>query len=117
MTITPVWHPGPVSGRPSLPLRSGHRRIDTRLPRCQKTLRQRDPGWRSRSHATRPRPRWAAPQIACCFAVVVRLSFSGPGASSAQCAERRADLLGEELRLFPGGEVAALVDLVVVDEV
>src|SRR5215470_14920646 len=36
---------------------------------------------------------------------------------SAQCAERRADLFGEELRLFPGGEVAALGDLVVVDEV
>src|SRR5215472_1204459 len=35
----------------------------------------------------------------------------------AQCPERRADLFGEQLRLFPGGEVAALVDLVVVDEV
>ena len=35
----------------------------------------------------------------------------------AQCPERRADFFGEELRLFPGGEVAALVDLVVVDEV
>src|SRR5262245_23750549 len=35
----------------------------------------------------------------------------------AQCPEARADLFGEELRLFPGGEVAALVDLVVVDEV
>src|SRR5215831_2348999 len=34
----------------------------------------------------------------------------------AQCPERRADLFGEELRLFPGGEVAALVDLVEVDE-
>ena len=29
----------------------------------------------------------------------------------------RAELLGEELRLFPGGEVAALVDFVEVDEV
>src|SRR5215467_5988071 len=28
----------------------------------------------------------------------------------------RAELFGEELRLFPGGEVAALVDFVVVDE-
>src|SRR5262244_147636 len=37
--------------------------------------------------------------------------------ASAECAERRADLFGEELRLFPGGEVAAPVDLVVVDEV
>ena len=31
--------------------------------------------------------------------------------------EPRADLVGEELRLLPGGEVAALVDLVEVDEV
>jgi hypothetical protein len=31
--------------------------------------------------------------------------------------EARPDLFGKELRLFPGGEVPALVDLVVVDEV
>ena len=31
--------------------------------------------------------------------------------------ERGAEFLGEELRLLPGGEVAALVDLVVIDEV
>src|SRR3712207_2747073 len=31
--------------------------------------------------------------------------------------ERGADLLGEQLRLLPGGEVASLVDLVPVDEV
>src|SRR3954467_7747458 len=31
--------------------------------------------------------------------------------------ESRADLLGEEGRLLPGGEMPALVDLVVVDEV
>src|SRR5215472_7558143 len=43
--------------------------------------------------------------------------LSGLALPSAQCAEARADLFGEELRLFPGGEVAALVDLVVVDEV
>src|SRR5262249_45890136 len=42
---------------------------------------------------------------------------SGPALPSAECAERRADLFGEELRLFPGGEMAALVGLVVVDEV
>src|SRR5262249_20311020 len=35
----------------------------------------------------------------------------------AKCAERGAHLLGEQLRLFPGGEVAALLDLVEVDEV
>src|SRR5690242_631513 len=116
MTITPVWHPGPVSGRPSLPLRSGHRRIDTRLPRCQKTLRQRDPGWRSRSHATRPR-RLGCPADGLLFRGGGATVVFRPGASSAQCAERRADLFSEELRLFPGGEVAALVDLVVVDEV
>src|SRR5207248_5721485 len=31
--------------------------------------------------------------------------------------ERRTDLFAEELRLFPGGEVPALVDLVEVDDV
>src|SRR4051794_8203640 len=36
---------------------------------------------------------------------------------SSQWAERCAQLLGEELRLLPGGEVAALVDFVEVDEV
>src|SRR5215472_9543821 len=35
----------------------------------------------------------------------------------AQLLERRPHLGGEEVRLFPGGEVAAPVDLVVVDEV
>src|SRR5499427_7336419 len=55
--------------------------------------------------------------LACCFAAVARLSLVRLALRSAQCAERRADLFGEELRLFPGGEVAALVDLVVVDEV
>ena len=30
--------------------------------------------------------------------------------------EARADLFGQELRLFPGGEVPALFQLVVVDE-
>src|SRR5215471_11006779 len=56
-------------------------------------------------------------RLACCLAVVAGLSLSGLALRSAQCAERRADLFGEELRLFPGGEVAALGDLVVVDEV
>src|ERR671939_638143 len=35
----------------------------------------------------------------------------------AERSERRADLLSEELRLFSGREVAALVDLVEVDQV
>src|ERR687898_420695 len=39
------------------------------------------------------------------------------GPRSTQRPERGADLLTEELRLLPGGEVAALVDLVVIDEV
>src|SRR5215467_12821727 len=56
-------------------------------------------------------------RLACCLAVVAGLSLVRLALRSAQCAERRADLFGEELRLFPGGEVAALVDLVVVDEV
>src|SRR5262245_21993598 len=34
----------------------------------------------------------------------------------AQRSKRRADLLREELRLFPRGEVTALVELVVIDE-
>src|SRR5499427_10723592 len=55
--------------------------------------------------------------LACCFAAVARLSLVRLALRSAQCAERRADFFGEQLRLFPGGEVAALVDLVVVDEV
>ena len=41
----------------------------------------------------------------------------GCGLSLAQCLERRPHLLREQLWLFPGGEVAALVDLVEVDEV
>src|SRR5262245_37577425 len=36
---------------------------------------------------------------------------------STERSERRAELVGEQLRLFPGREVAALVQLVVVDEV
>src|SRR5271170_5728480 len=36
---------------------------------------------------------------------------------SAQRPQARADLFGEDLRLFPGREVAALVGLVVIDEV
>src|SRR5215469_1889192 len=35
MTSLPVRHRAPVSGRTSLPLRSGHRLIDTRAPQCQ----------------------------------------------------------------------------------
>ena len=35
----------------------------------------------------------------------------------AQGPERRPEFLGEELRLLPGGEVAALVDLVEVGQV
>ena len=35
----------------------------------------------------------------------------------AKALERRSDLGGEELRLLPGGEVTALVDLVEIDEV
>src|SRR5215470_9063796 len=46
--------------------------------------------------------RWCAPPV---------------GVWLAQCPERRADFFGEEVRLFPGGEVAALGGLVVVDEV
>src|SRR6185437_12075658 len=38
-------------------------------------------------------------------------------ACSAQRAERRAQLFGEQLRLFPGGEVAAPFGLVEVDQV
>ena len=45
------------------------------------------------------------------------LSKPGRGLSLAQRPERRAKLFGKELRLFPGGEVAALGGLVEVDEV
>ena len=45
------------------------------------------------------------------------LSKPGLGLSLAQRPERRAKLFGKELRLFPGGEVAALGGLVEVDEV
>src|SRR5580693_2354992 len=41
----------------------------------------------------------------------------GCGLWSAQRPERRPDLLGEQLGLFPGGEVTALVHLVEVDDV
>src|SRR5215469_8998457 len=49
MSITPVSHPGPLSGRPSLPLRSGYRRIDNRLATMpalaqRRSLRPRPPG-------------------------------------------------------------------------
>jgi hypothetical protein len=51
----------------------------------------------------------------------VRVAWRGGrrpvGVWLAQCAERRADLVREELRLFPGRKVAAPVDLVVVDQV
>ena len=40
-----------------------------------------------------------------------------PPVRLAQRSERRAHLLGEDLRLLPGGEVAALISLVVVGEV
>src|SRR5262245_29891563 len=46
------------------------------------------------------------------------MSCGGRGHGAAtQRPERRAELLREELRLFPGREVAALVDLVEVDQV
>src|SRR5262245_2888972 len=43
--------------------------------------------------------------------------LSGLALPSAQCAERRAQLFGKQLRLFPGGEVAASFGFVEVDQV
>src|SRR5512132_3260773 len=40
-----------------------------------------------------------------------------PALRLAQRPERRSDFVGEQLGLFPGGEVAALVDLGEIDEV
>src|SRR5215469_4303454 len=58
--------------------------------------------------------------------VMVMLPFLCPGTKpavsglalpSAQCVERRAQLFGKQLRLFPGGEVAAFFGFVEVDKV
>src|SRR5215469_18424806 len=58
--------------------------------------------------------------------VMVMLPFLCPGTKpavsglalpSAQCVERRAQLFGKQLRLFPGGEVAAFFGFVEVDQV
>ena len=38
------------------------------------------------------------------------------GRASTQCAEAFAEFLAEQRRLFPGGEMAALVEPVIVDE-
>src|SRR5215475_2892081 len=43
--------------------------------------------------------------------------LSGLALPSAQCAERRAQLFGKQLRLFPGGEVASSFGFVEVDQV
>src|SRR5215204_2904050 len=49
---------------------------------------------------------------------VARTTFaSPPSLQLAQRPERRADLLGEQLGLFPGREVAAALSLVEVDQV
>src|SRR5437763_15918771 len=49
--------------------------------------------------------------------VVMRTSVGSGLGHSANRTERGAEFLGEELRLLPGGEVPALVDLVEVDDV
>src|SRR5215813_15611233 len=55
--------------------------------------------------------------MACWSAVVACLPLYRRGASLTQCAERRAQLCREELRLFPGGEVASFAGFVEVDQV
>src|SRR5918992_5073871 len=60
---------------------------------------------------------WTSTTVGDPFAAVLMstsLSFSAP--YSPERPEGGADLLGEELRLLPGGQVATLVGLVEVDE-
>src|SRR5262252_8479709 len=45
------------------------------------------------------------------------IRLSGLALPSAQCTERCAQFFGEQLRLFPGGEVAASFGFVEVDQV
>src|SRR5215831_19661178 len=47
----------------------------------------------------------------------IKPTVSGLALPSPQRAERRAQLFGEQLRLFPGGEVAASSGFVEVDQV
>src|SRR5262245_30468900 len=131
MAVSTWFAPSPVGARPRTASFASATRQSDRLscparPASRQGARRKDAALRSKLPRRDNGPvRRASPPVA----GKVRTSAPKPAPSQrafadAQCdllsterPEGRSHLFGEQLRLFPGGEVATLVDLVEVDQI